>query len=112
MMTIVRFVTALAAALFLSAGVTRAEEKSAYRVLGNDKGKVAIVNARGEVEWEYPSRFDGHDLWLLANGNVLLATGPARVAEVTPEQKIVWQFESHPKEGYKGRVEVHAFQRL
>ena len=111
-MTIVRFVTALAAALFLSAGITRAEERPARRVLGNDKGKVAIVNARGEVEWEYPSRFDGHDLWLLANGNVLLATGPACIAEVTPEKRIVWQYESKPKEGYQGRVEVHAFQRL
>jgi Mala s 1-like protein len=112
MMTTVRHITVLAAALFLSPGITRAEEKPAYRVLGNDKGKVAIVNSRGEVEWEYPSRFDGHDLWLLANGNVLLATGAARVAEVTPKKRIVWQYESKPKEGYQGRVEVHAFQRL
>lgn len=106
------WMTSLAAALFLSAGTTRPEEKPAYRVLGNDKGKVAIVNARGEVAWEYASHFDGHDLWLLPNGNVLLATGPAHVAEVTPEKKVVWQYESKPKEGYKGRVEVHAFQRL
>ncbi len=49
---------------------------------------------------------------LLANGNILLATGPARIAEVNRDKKIVWQYESKPKKGYKGRIEVHAFQRL
>jgi hypothetical protein len=90
----------------------RADEKPGHRVLGNDRGKVAIVNAKGEVEWEYPARFDGHDLALLANGNVLLAIAPALIAEVNRDKKIVWQYESKPKSGYKGRVEVHAFQRL
>ncbi len=85
---------------------------SAYHVLGNDRGKVAIVDSDGKVEWEYKSGFDGHDLSLLANGNVLLATGPARIAEVNRDKKIVWQYESKQKKGYTGRVEVHAFQRL
>jgi hypothetical protein len=31
---------------------------------------------------------------------------------MTPEKKIVWQYEARPKAGYTGRVEVHAFQRL
>jgi hypothetical protein len=84
----------------------------AYRVLGNDRGKVAIIAAGGKVEWQYASRFDGHDLWLLPGGNVLLATGPARIAEVSREGKVVWQYESKPKAGYRGRVEVHAFQPL
>jgi hypothetical protein len=83
-----------------------------YRVLGHDKGKVAILDSKGKVEWEYPSRVDGHDIWLLPNGNVLLAAGPATVAEVTRDKKVVWQYEAKPKAGYKGRVEVHAFQRL
>lgn len=83
-----------------------------YRVLANDKGKVALVDAKGAVEWEYETGFGGHDLSLLTNGNVLLATGPTRIAEVTPQKKIVWQYESKPKAGYTGRVEVHAFQRL
>src|SRR5690242_6720292 len=96
----------------LCAAASRAEDKPAYRVLGNDRGKVAIINARGEVEWEYATRFDGHDLALLPNGNVLLALSPTRVAEVSKEKKVVWQYESKPKAGYKGRVEVHAFQRL
>jgi hypothetical protein len=102
----------LAVGLLLGSGPVNAEDRPAHRVLGNDKGKVAIVNAKGEVEWDYPARFDGHDLSLLANGNVLLAIGPAHIAEVNRDRKIVWQYESKPKAGYKGRVEVHAFQRL
>ena len=31
---------------------------------------------------------------------------------MTPEKKIVWKYEAKPKAGYKGRVEIHAFQRL
>jgi hypothetical protein len=83
-----------------------------HRVLGNDRGKVAIVNAEGKVEWEYASGYDGHDVWLLPGGNVLLAASPTRIVEVSPAKEIVWSHESKPKAGYKGRIEVHAFQRL
>jgi hypothetical protein len=86
--------------------------KTGHRVLGNDRGKVAIVNAAGKVEWEYASGYDGHDVWLLANGNVLLAAGPTRIVEVSPAKKVVWSYDSKPAAGYEGRVEVHAFQRL
>lgn len=84
----------------------------AYRVLGHDRGKVSLVDAKGDVTWEFPSKCDGHDLAMLPNGNVLLALGPATVAEVSPDKKVVWKYEAKPKDGYKGRVEVHAFQRL
>jgi hypothetical protein len=96
----------------ITAGRAAGEGKPAYRVLGHDKGKVAIVDAAGRVEWEYPSRVDGHDVWMLPNGNVLLAAGRATVAEVSRDKKVVWRYEAKPKAGYKGRVEVHAFQRL
>ena len=104
-------------ALLILPMVTMGEEKpvvdrAAYRVLGPDRGKVSIVDGKGKVEWEYPSRCDGHDLWLLPNGNVLLATGGGSIAEVNRDKKVVWKYESKPKAGYKGRVEVHAFQRL
>jgi hypothetical protein len=89
----------------------RADER-AYRVLAQDKGHVAIVNAKGEVEWEVPCAYNSHDIALLPGGNLLLHTGPATVVEMTPEKQIVWQYEAKPKAGYKGRVEVHAFQRL
>jgi hypothetical protein len=42
----------------------------------------------------------------------LLALGPATVGGGEPRQEVVWKYESKPKPGYKGRVEVHAFQRL
>jgi hypothetical protein len=84
----------------------------AYRVLGADRGHVALVNARGEVEWEAPAAAEVHDIALLPGGNVLFSTGPTTVVEMTPEKKIVWQHVARPKDGYTGKVEVHAFQRL
>jgi hypothetical protein len=97
---------------FFFAPLTAAEEKPAYRVLTQDKGHAAIVNAKGEVEWEVPCKYTSHDISMLPNGNVLLHTAAATVVEMTPEKKIVWQYVAKPKEGYKGNVEVHAFQRL
>ena len=89
-----------------------ADDKPAYRVLAADKGHVAIVNAKGEIEWEVENKAEVHDLALLPNGNVLMPTGPTTVVEMTPEKKTVWKYEAKPKEGYKGTVEIHAFQRL
>jgi hypothetical protein len=83
-----------------------------YRVLAQDKGHVAIVNARGELEWEVECKHNSHDIGLLENGNLLLHTGPAKVTEITPSKQVVWQYEARPKSPYTGRVEIHAFQRL
>jgi hypothetical protein len=87
-------------------------QDAAYKVLGQDKGKVSLVDAKGNVEWEYECRHGSHDIHLLLNGNFLLHTGPTQITEVTRDKKVVWQYESKPKEGYKGRIEVHAFERL
>lgn len=89
-------------------------EKRDYKVLAADRstGKVAIVNAKGEVEWEFADKHDVHDLHMLPNGNVLTHTSHTTVVEITPKKEIVWKYEAKPKDGYKGRVEVHAFQRL
>ena len=84
----------------------------AYRVLAGDKGKVAIVDAKGKVQWEYANKAETHDIQLLPNGNVLLPLPKSTVGEVDKDGKIVWQFECKPKEGSKDRVEIHAFQRL
>ena len=89
-----------------------AEERPNYRVLAQDKGHVAIVNATGEVEWEVPCHYDSHDIAVLSNGNFLLHLGPKTVVEMTPEKKVVWKYEANPKAGYKGQIEIHAFQRL
>ncbi len=88
------------------------EPRPAHRVLACDKGKAAIVNARGEVEWEYGGIGECHDIWMLPSGNILLPLNSTTIAEVTPDKKIVWRYEARPKSGYRGRVEVHAFGRL
>ena len=59
-----------------------------------------------------PSQTTAHDIALLSNGNVLFPLNDTTIVELTPDKKEVWRHESKPKAGYKGRVEVHAFQRL
>jgi hypothetical protein len=86
--------------------------KVSHKVLGADRGRVAIVNARGEVEWSYPNRTSVHTLVRLANGNLMFQSGPATVVEVSPDKKVVWSYTSKPKAPYNGPIEVHAFQRL
>lgn len=98
--------------LIASSSVSLAAEMTKYRVLAQDKGHVAIVGADGKVEWEFECKYNSHDIHLLPNGNLLLHTGPTTVSEVTPEKKVVWKYESKPTSTNKGRVEVHAFQRL
>jgi len=98
--------------LLLGGSLSAAEPTSpAWKLLGNDRGKVAIVDSDGKVEWEYQTRFDGHELWQMPDG-ILLSLSPTVTAIVSPEKKVVWKYESKPKEGYKGRVEVHSFQPL
>jgi outer membrane protein assembly factor BamB len=83
-----------------------------YRVLAQDNNHVAIVGTDGAVEWEVECKYNSHDIHLLPSGNFLLHTAAATVTEMTPKKEVVWKYEAKPKEGYKGRVEVHAFQRL
>ena len=84
-----------------------------YRVLGQDKGKVAIVDPAGKVEWEVPlRRHTAHDIQLLPSGNILVTTDNITIVEMTPDKKIVWKHVSRPKDGYAGTIEIHAFQRL
>ena len=101
-----------AVVLALAAGSAPAEDRPAYRVLAADKGHVAIVNAKGEVEWEVPCDTDAHDISLLPNGNVLMPVSATKIVEMSRDKKVVWEYESKPVAGNKGRVEVHSFQRL
>lgn len=87
--------------------------QSRYRVLGADKKHIAIVNDRGEVEWEVENLArEVHDISMLANGNVLYQTSYTTIVEMSPDKKIVWQYEAKPKAGYSGQVEIHSYQRL
>jgi len=83
-----------------------------HRLLGADKGHVAIVEPDGKVSWEYPCRSTPHDLAFLKNGNVLFIDGDREVIEVSPSKEIVWRYAPKPKSGYDGPIEVHAAQRL
>jgi hypothetical protein len=105
--------TAIAGVLILCCGiVATAQEGIGHRLLAQDKGHAIILSAKGEVEWEAPCPFTSHDIAMLPNGNVLLHTGPAKIVEVTPDKKVVWEYTAKPKDGYSGGVEIHAFQRL
>jgi PQQ-like domain len=84
----------------------------AYRVVAADRGRVAIVNSKGEVEWEFPVKAEVHDIAMLPNGNLLFTTSPTTIVEMGSDKKIVWQHVSRTRKGYKGAVEIHAFQRL
>lgn len=96
----------------------RAEDKPsgsaehAYRLLASDRDRVAIVGPGGEVEWEVPCQGSAHDLALLPNGNILFPKNSTTIVEMTPKKDVVWSYVSRPKDGYRGAVEVHAFQRL
>jgi hypothetical protein len=98
----------------LPPGQAAEPEKVEHRFIAAERttGKLAIINTKGEVEWEFPCKHDVHDLHVLPDGNILVHTSPTRLVEVSPEKKIVWEYISRPKEGYDGPVEVHAFQRL
>lgn len=100
--------------LFPLVGLANAPEGNAvsHRVIGADKGHVAIVNARGEVEWEYPCKGTPHDLHQLASGNLLWIEADTSVVEVNRAKEVVWKYTPQPKQGYTGRVEIHAVQRL
>ncbi|MFN9267589.1 MAG: hypothetical protein ACK5V1_02980 [Planctomycetaceae bacterium] len=83
-----------------------------HRLLAADKGRVCLVDPSGKTEWEYVNKAECHDLWLLENGNVLLPLGRNKIAEVTRDGKIAWEYESRPLASNKAHVEVHAFQPL
>jgi hypothetical protein len=105
-----RFLLSAAALAFSLAAA--AQDAPKYRVLAQDRGRVAIVGPDGKVEWEVECKHNAHDLHLLPNGNVLINSGPATVTEVNPKKEVVWKYEAKPTAGNKGRVEVHACQRL
>ena len=84
------------------------------RIIAGDyeKKRLAIVAPDGKVEWEEPIR-DIHDLHVLSNGDILFQRSWTQILEMTPEHKVVWQYDAGRMNGNEGRrVEVHAFQRL
>jgi hypothetical protein len=102
--------------LLATSALTKAEEpKTSHRVLVADysKRRLAIVDARGKIEWEHKIA-DLHDLHMLPTGNILCQLSWTRIVEIDPRNsKIVWEYDSKKMNGNQGKpVEVHSFQRL
>lgn len=90
-----------------------AEDFSGRRVLGADRGRLAILDSQGAVTWEMPWKSQVHDMQILPDGRILTHRDPAEVVEIDPTTKqVVWSYVSKPRPGYDGRVEIHAVQRL
>ena len=66
------------------------------------QGKVFVISAKGEKEWEYPAE-NCNDIWVLPNGNLLFNTGHG-VKEVNRKKEVVFTYES--------KSEIFACQRL
>ena len=84
-----------------------------HRLAVQGNGKLAIVDAKGAVEWEMP--WGGiHDIHQLPNGHFMVQQGAAKIAEIDPKtKKVVWSYDSANMNGNKGKkIEVHAFQPL
>jgi hypothetical protein len=89
-----------------------AQAPEGRKVLGADRGRLALVTKDGTVEWEMPFPASVHSLQLLPGGNILTHTA-TKVVEIDPTTKqVVWAYESHPREGYDGKIEIHAVRRL
>ncbi|MEI6653180.1 MAG: hypothetical protein WCP45_00285 [Verrucomicrobiota bacterium] len=67
------------------------------KLLAAGDNRILILNADGSIAWEHRTSLT-HDVWMLPNGNLLYADG-ASVTEITPEQKVVFQFKSAQQHG-------------
>ena len=103
---------AIFAATALASGMGAEQTGTPRRVLAGDDSthRLAIVAADGKLEWEIKVGVI-HDAQILPNGNVLLQQGWTKVQEVTPDQKVVWEYDAAKANAPKP-VQVHAFQRL
>ncbi|HEX5052643.1 MAG TPA: aryl-sulfate sulfotransferase [Planctomycetota bacterium] len=71
----------------------------AHRVLLQGDGKLAMLDARGEIEWQMP--WGGiHDVHQLPDGHLLVQQGAAAVVEIDPAAKaVVWRYDSSKQDG-------------
>ena len=115
-----RILSAALSCLVLTSSISAATTDRAHqtgsprRVVAADyeKKRLAVISQDGKVEWEEKIG-DIHDLHVLPNGNLLFQTSWTRLVEMTPEHKVVWEYDAAKLNGNEGKpVEVHAFQRL
>ena len=67
------------------------------------QGKVFVISPAGKIVWEYDGATNCNEVWALPGGNLLFNTGHG-VREVTPDKKVVFDYES--------ASEIYACQRL
>ena len=106
-----RFLTVVAASGAMCAIPEAASAQ--HRLITQGNNTLAIVDAKGDVEWEMP--WGGiHDIHMLPDGHVMVQRGASEVVEIDPKTKqIVWSYDCRVNNGNKGKaVEVHAFQPL
>ncbi|GDY05455.1 hypothetical protein LBMAG51_02420 [Phycisphaerae bacterium] len=54
----------------------------------HNTGKIIKIDEHGMLLWDFPNA-NGHDVQVLANGNVLIT--PGSVQEVTPTKEVMWE---------------------
>jgi hypothetical protein len=107
----VRF-TILAVAAIVTLSVQQ-QASAAHRVVMQGNGKLAVVSADGNVEWQ--KKWGGiHDIQVLPNGHIMVQENMRKVVEIDPKSgDVVWSYDASTSNGNAGkRVEVHAFQLL
>src|SRR5947209_6070615 len=95
-----RWVRGAALPCVLFAFLARAELPAQYRLLAQDKGHVVVLNARGDVEWEFPltvehpsAHSDTRLVRKLDNGHYLVAhENDGTVREYDEAGKVVWHY--------------------
>ena len=109
-----RFLEAGVATAALGAACVRQSGGKAvsHRLIAQDRGQVAVVEADGSVAWSWPNGAVAHDLHLLPSGNLLVPTARDAIVELSPEREVVWRWESKPAADDVDKVEIHAFERL
>jgi hypothetical protein len=81
-----RYILALAMLLAL---LGQALAENFLYVADHNNGKVIKIKEDGTVVWDAPNG-NGHDVQLLANGNILIINGKT-VEELSPDRKVVWK---------------------
>ncbi|QDU60367.1 Arylsulfotransferase (ASST) [Planctomycetes bacterium Pan216] len=84
-----------------------------HRLVIQGNGQLAIVDAKGNIEWSMP--WGGiHDLHVLPNGHLMVQQGMGKIVEIDSEtNEVVWSYDAAKSNGNQGkRVEVHSFQPL
>jgi outer membrane protein assembly factor BamB len=98
---------------FAAPAIAADDEKVTHRFAAAIKGKVAVIDKDGKIEWEAASgKWVPHDLQVLENGNILFTKEANLIVELNKKGQTVWEYRSKPSGDYKGAVEVHGIQPL